>query len=370
MTADPTGGPGGDGGIAEYTIQRWLFDTAVGRYDIDLAESGVQFQRFGDVPADPGWELDYSLDRGAAPTREAVAALYDGLDPRRVVIAHGAQESLYLLYRSLLRPGDHVVATTPGWQQAWEVPRHIGCAVTTLHWEPGTAFDPDALAAALRPDTRLLILNSPGNPSGCALDEAAWAAIVALAERHGLWIVNDEEYLLDFGASVVHRYDRAVSVSSLSKVYGLPALRFGWAAGPAALIEAMVNYKRYTTVSNSLLAERIGAAVLRDRAAQLLRYDTLVSGGRERLLAFADEHRERLGLVPPQGTPFAWFRLHTDGTSDAFAQRLLAGHGVLVMPAEVFGAEHGLRISYARPAALLDEGLNRIGKALTQESTP
>lgn len=357
--------------IAEYTIQRWLFDTAAGRYDIDLGESGVQFQHLGDVPTDPGWALDYSQDRGLAETRQAVAAMYGSdIDPNHVVITHGAQEALYLFYRSSLAPGDHVVTTTPGWQQAWTVPEHIGCEVTTLAWQPGDPFDVDALAALLRPTTRLLILNSPGNPSGRRLDDAAWERIVELARRHGLWIVNDEEYLLDFGASVAHRYERAVSVSSLSKVYGLPALRLGWAVAPPSVIEPMVNYKRYTTVSNSLVSERIAGSVLACRDAQLARYHALTAGGRPLLDAFARDQADRVALVEPDGTPFAWFNLLTGENSHSLATRLLTDHGVLVMPAEVFGSERGLRISYARPGAVLTEGLARISRALADTPSP
>ena len=357
--------------IAEYTIQRWLFDTAAGQYDIDLGESGVQFQSLGDVPTDPGWALDYSQDRGLEQTRRAVAATYGpGTDPARVIVTHGAQEALYLFYRSFLSPGDHVVTTTPGWQQAWSVPEHIGCEVSTLAWEPGAPFDLEQLAAALRPATRLLILNSPGNPSGRSVDPRTWDGIVALARERGLWIVNDEEYLLDFGASVVHRYERAVSVSSLSKVYGLPALRLGWAVAPPQVIEPMVNYKRYTTVSNSLVSERIAAAVLGDRDRQLARYRELIAGGRPLLDDFARDHAGRVELVAPDGTPFAWFRLLTGESSQSLATRLLTGHGVLVMPAEVFGAARGLRISYARPPAVLAEGLARIGRALAATEAP
>ncbi len=366
MTARPDAAPP----IGEYTIQRWLFDTAVGRFDIDLGESGVQFQRFGDVQTDPDWELDYSLDRGAEETRQAIAALYGQADPQRVIVTHGAQEALYLFYRSFLRAGDHVITTTPGWQQAWEVPAHIGCRVNRLYWRPGSPFDLEALAAAIRPDTRLLILNSPGNPSGRTIDPDTWGSIIALADRHDLWIVNDEEYLIDFDDSVVNHYDRSVSVSSLSKVYGLPALRLGWAVTQPAVLEQMVNYKRYTTVSNSLVAERIAHAVLADRKRQLARYTALVTSGRDRLLSFADSRRDQLELVPPSGTPFAWFHLRTDEPAKAFAERLLVDYGVLVMPAEVFGAERGLRISYARPDGVLAEGLARVGRALDRIPAP
>ncbi|WP_052868914.1 pyridoxal phosphate-dependent aminotransferase [Streptomyces niger] len=360
--------------IAPYTIQDWLFDRAQGRFDLDLAESGVQFQLLRDLPLDPDWDLDYSLDRGTRELRERIAALYEDPgesnaasppDRRDVVVTHGAQEALYLLYRSALAAGDHVITTAPGWQQAWEVPAHIGCEVSVLDWQPGTPFDAEALAAAVRPQTRMLILNSPCNPSGRALSDTEWDGILRVAEAHDLLVVNDEEYLLDFGASVVRRHPRSVSVSGLSKVYGMPALRVGWARGPQDVIERMVNYKRYTTVSNSVVWERVATRVLADRQRHVDRYRSLVSPGLEQLTAFAKAHDAHVELVPPHGTPFAWLRFTSvPVSSQDFAEQLLDRHRTLVMPAEVFGAEHGIRISYARPADVLAEGLRRIAEQL------
>ena len=348
--------------IANYEIQDWLFRVARGRYDVDLAESGVQAQLLADVATDPAWDLDYSYDRGSGELCDEVARLYgpakDGMG--HVVITHGAQEALYLFYRSFLTPADHVITTYPGWQQAWEVPAQVGCAVSRFCWTPGEKFDVEALAELIRPDTRLLVLNSPCNPLGTIIPDETWDDLVALATEHDLWIVNDEEYLVDFEGSVVNRYDRSLSVSGLSKLYGLPALRTGWAVSTPEVIEAMVNYKRYTTVSNSLLCERIAVGVLRDRARHLARYRRLVDNGRARITAFAQRNSGILELVPPEGTPFGWFKLHTDFTSQALAERLLEDHRVLVMPAEVFGSERGIRLTHARPDAVLDEGLSRI----------
>jgi len=355
--------------ISEYAIQQWLFAEAQGRYDIDLAESGVQFQLLGDLEIQPEWGLDYSLDRGRPELRQAIVEMYggpSGIPTENVAVTHGAQEALYLLYRTLLRSGDHVVTTSPGWQQAWEVPRHIGCDVTVLPWPPGTRFDTDALIQSLGPRTRLIILNSPGNPSGCVIGADEWTAVMEVAAERGIWVVNDEEYLLDFGRSIVHRHPRAISVSGLSKVFGLPALRLGWVCAAAEVIDAVVNYKRYTTVSNSLVWERVAEGVLQRRAEHVQRYRQLVEPGLRILQDFARRHPEGVALVPPQGTPFAWLNTLVPSPSRDIAERLLEQHRTLVMPAEVFGAERALRVSFARPADLLEEGFDRLGKVLAE----
>src|SRR5207247_598961 len=101
-------------------------------------------------------------------------------------------------------------------------------------------------------ETRLVILCSPGNPSGCALTEEEWTAVLAMLEPAGIWLLSDEEFLTDLSTSAIGRYPYCISVSSLSKIYGLPGVRTGWAATASAegraVIEKMINYKRYTTI--------------------------------------------------------------------------------------------------------------------------
>ncbi|MEO3787205.1 pyridoxal phosphate-dependent aminotransferase [Actinocorallia sp. B10E7] len=347
--------------IPSYAIQDWLFARAAGRYDIDLGESGVQAQSVRDLEIDPDWDLDYSTDRGNTALREEIAALYSRDEADRVMVAHGAQEALYLFYRTFLRPGDHVITTSPGWQQSWEVPAHMGCRVSRLKLDADGGFDVRALAGLVREETRLLVLNSPCNPLGSVIAEPVWEELFALADDCGFWVLNDEEYLLDFSRSVVNRYERSVSVSSLSKVYGLPSLRTGWAFGPSEVVEAMTNYKRYTSVANSSLTERMATEALRNRSRHLKRYEQFVAAGLHRLEAFVGERPGTVRLLRPQGTPFGWLRVNVASSSQALAERLLEEQRVLVMPAEVFGSDNGLRLTYARPLDVLDEGLARLG---------
>src|SRR5688572_5161103 len=101
-----------------YTIQDWLFSCAEGMYDIDLGESGTQFHHLHDLDVSINYHLNYEQDRGRIELRERIAKLY-GFAANQVVLTHGSQEGLYLLYNSLLKSGDHVITTVPGWQQSW-----------------------------------------------------------------------------------------------------------------------------------------------------------------------------------------------------------------------------------------------------------
>jgi aspartate/methionine/tyrosine aminotransferase len=357
------------GSVGDYLITQWLFAIAGGRFEIDLGESCAQVQTLADLKVEGDLRLDYSLDRGDVATREAVARLYaGGRSADDVLITHGGQEALYLFYRTFLKPGDHVITTVPGWQQSWEIPRAAGCSVSLLSWRPGHPFEPAALEEMLRPETSVVVLCSPGNPSGCALTEQEWTAILDLLDRAGVWLISDEEFLTDLSQSVIGKYSRCMSVSSLSKKYGLPGLRLGWGATASAegraIFEKMVNYKRYVSMTNSPLCEQVGRVVLADVERQNERYLTLLQTGLPELAKFAAAHEDVISLVQPQGTPYCWFNLDPSISSQDLAMRLLEEYSTLIMPAEVFGSANGFRLTYARPIEVLDAGFERFGELL------
>lgn len=346
-----------------YSIQEWLFNTANGRFDIDLAESGIQFQTLSNFSIDTNMGLDYSLDRGLEALRIEVAGKYGtAFNQQNVVITHGGQEALYTLYQSVLSAGDGVITTLPGWQQSWEVPHHIGATVDKIECVPGQPFPVEALAARITERTRLVVLNYPNNPMGTDISEAEWQAIIKLCQAHDIIIVNDEEYLIDFKDSIVNKYKKGISISSLSKIHGLPALRIGWAVGDRDIIERMVNYKRYTTVSNSYLCEQLALQALRKNEWTIQRYNTYIQQGYKVLKAFVNNNDDLVTLIEPENTPFAWLNLKGNIDSMALAEKALAEHRLLVMPAEVFGAQHGLRITYARDVGLLTDAFSRLQK--------
>ena len=316
-------------------------------------------------PAD--LELSYGVDRGIPALAQLIAWRY-GSSSDRVVVTHGAQEALYLLYCTLLRPSDRVVAFRPGWQQAWEAPQRLGCEQVLLDLAPDFSIDLAGLAAATERGVRLITLNSPSNPTGRRLRPAELRAIVALAERADAYVVLDEEYVVDLSTSPAVRDGRLVSVSSLSKIAGFPGLRVGWMYGPPGIVAACAQYKHLTSISNSILCETLAADVLARWDAYAQTYHTLTEGGLRQLEEFAARHPGELRLVPPEGTPFAWLALTTGESSLSFARRVL-DQGVLVMPGETLGAANGIRVSFAREPGLLARGLARIDAVLAAPST-
>jgi aspartate/methionine/tyrosine aminotransferase len=347
-------------GVPIYTIQKWLFDTAEGKFDIDLGESGIQFHHFGDLKIERNYDLNYSLDRGSHELRQIIADMY-GVAANQVIITHGTQEALYAYYHSIIRSGDHVICFAPGWQQFWEIPRTLGAEVSVVKLSAENDFHVDwpQVESAIRPNTRLMIINSPNNPTGQRFSEEDWSALAVLAKKYSFQVINDEEYELDFANSVYHRIPGATSMSSLSKTYGFPGLRIGWAVGSASVIESMINVKRYTTISNSTLCEYLGAQVLRNRDRYLSEYNLMCENGLKSLRKFVGQH-EVLRLIEPALTPFASIALNTRTSAENFCQGLLNSKKVLLMPAEVFESAGFVRVTHARHEDLLKKGFERI----------
>jgi aspartate/methionine/tyrosine aminotransferase len=350
-----------------YRSQEWLFDVAAGRFDLDLAISGMESRPIGDLLDGVERGCGYDIDRGAAALRTEVADQH-GVPAERVLITHGAQEALYLVYAALLRQGDEVVVRTPGWQQSIDLPPRFGATVRAVDIDiPGADADgPHRTARQIGSATRMAVLNYPHNPTGLDWDREQWrsfAAELAVTDRDVL-IVNDQEYLTDYATSTLQTLPDACVVGSLSKVYGFPGLRLGWLIGPQEVIEECVNYRRYTTISNSPPLESLALMVLRRREQYLAEYRDRLATGWSVFEEWAAGHSQ-LEPVRPNGTPFVLCRVRIpDVSSMELAVRLLDREQLVVMPGDAFGAPGYLRISYARPEPVLREGLERIGRVL------
>ena len=350
--------------ISNYQIQDWLFSIANGHFDIDLAESGIHPHHIDDIKFTKNYDLNYSIDVGQEALRRIIADMYN-VNYQRVLITNGSQEALYLFYRSFLSPDDHVITFVPGWQQSWEVPAHMGCDVTKIHLDRshGYQISLNTIVDSLKPTTKLIILTSPNNPLGLQINEHDMQTLANLCHEKGIFLLNDEEYLTTYANSVVHLQGQTAAVSSLSKIYGYPGLRVGWFIGDECLVNDMVNYKRYTTVTNSSLCEYLAIEVLKNYSNHIEAYHELVLNGEKILKDFVNQWPQ-LSLIESQGTPFAYIDLPDTWDAEQLCRQLLDEYKVLLMPAEVFGSKHAIRISFGRPEAILKEGLNRIGKLL------
>lgn len=344
-----------------YSMQEWVFREARGKYDIDLGDSNAPCIKAGIFSADiEDLVLDYGTDRGSHALAQQVATLY-GIERCNVGIAHGAQEALYLLYRTLLNVGDHVITFSPGWQQSWKVPEEIGCSISILEYDASFKVSASAVQDALRTNTRVIILNNPCNPTGKSIDAGELRKIVEVARERNIFVIADEEYLTDIKSSVIHfEFDNVIAVSGVSKIFGVPGIRVGWMCGHKDIVAKAMDYKHLTTISNSVICEKIAERILHNYDGLLSDYLQLCSNGYEVLQQWSRDCFPMLEVVAPEGTPFCWVHLTSSESSLDFCRRVLHQTRVLTMPAEVFGQRNGMRITFARPVDELRDGLGRI----------
>src|SRR3954465_936727 len=230
--------------------------------DYDMSESGVRPLTLRELVA-MGFDLDtfldvplgYSQSNGTIGLRDAIAALYLGATADHIEVTNGTSEANYLIALSQLRAGDVVAMQVPNYMQMWGVARSLGADVQTFRLRTEAAWEPDwdEFDRAVTPNTRILYLSNPNNPSGSVLSESAMRRIVDRCEQTGTWLLSDEVYL---GAEISRERtqsfwglsDRVIVTSGLSKAYGIPGVRIGWLVGPASLVADCWSQHDYITL--------------------------------------------------------------------------------------------------------------------------
>ncbi len=302
-------------------------------------------------------KLGYTEAPGHPLLREEISSLYEGIDPEEVQVAV-PQEGIFLLMHGLLQPGDHVVCTFPAYQSLHEVARSIGCAVTM--WEPeeqqGWTFDPARLEQLLRPETRLVVVNFPHNPTGALPTREVFTALVEIVRRRGIYLFSDEMYrfLEESPArtlpSACELYERAITLFGLSKTFGLPGLRIGWLTSRDREVLARVTELRdYTTICASAPSEVLAIIALRQRARIIRAQVARIQRNLQVLDAFFHEHRNIFSWQRPRGGSVGLARMLREPDTLVFCQRLLAKTGIMLAPSAMFqyGKQH-VRIGFGR----------------------
>lgn len=314
--------------------------------------------------------LGYTESLGHPLLRAEIAALYHDLPAGDVITFAGAEEAIYITLRVLLRPGDHAVVTFPGYQSSYQVAEAAGAEVTrwTLRLENGAwRLDPDELRRLLRPNTRLVLVNFPHNPTGYLPTHAEWQAIQGIAAEAGVYLFSDEVYrLLEYNpaarlpAAVDGGYEKALSLGVMSKPFALAGLRIGWLAlRDTALFREIAAYKDYTTICNSASSEVLALIALRQKEQVLARCMGILRGNLARVNALMAELPGLFEWVPPQAGSIAFPRWLGPGTIEAFAEKLVDQEGVLLLPGSVYDYPgNHFRLGLGRTN--MEEGLARL----------
>jgi aspartate/methionine/tyrosine aminotransferase len=334
----------------------------------------------------------YTHNLGIAPLREAlsryVSDLHGATPADHIAVTSAGVNALMLAAQLVTGAGDRAVAVTPLWPNLVEIPKILGASVETVslvYGERGWALDLDRLLAALTPDTKLLMINSPNNPTGWVMTREEQRTVLDHCRRHGIWIVADEVYeRLYYGSEaetggrtapsfldLASRDERLICVNSFSKAWLMTGWRLGWMVVPRALMDDLGKLVEYNTSCAPSFVQQAGMAAL-ERGEPFTR--ALVAD----LRASRDHLAAALARLPgvdvkvPHGAMYLFFRLAGGQPSLDLCKALVRDAGLGLAPGSAFGPEGEgfVRWCYACDPGRLDEGVARLAGYLEARAIP
>jgi len=304
-----------------------------------------------------GLRLGYTETQGSPSLRSQISRLYSGTGPDSILVHNGAEEGIMLFMSAMLERGDHLIVHWPCYQSLHEIARGIGCRLTqwNAREEEGWALDPRELERHIRHDTRVIVINTPHNPTGYHMPRDVFQEVVRIADRHGITLFSDEVYRgleyreADRLPAACDASERAVSLGVMSKTYGLAGLRIGWiATRNAEVLSRIQGLKDYTTICASAPGELLAELALRHADALAARSRGIIADNLALLSGFFARHAERLSWQSPKAGPIAFPRL-IGGDVGTFCQTLAKKSGVLLLPGSVYDdSGNHFRIGFGR----------------------
>lgn len=313
--------------------------------------------------------LSYGDIEGLPEFREGVCKLYKSLSIENIVPTHGAAGANHHVFYSLISPGDHVISFMPTYQQLYSIPESFGAEVHTIHLRQENDYLPDLdeLRRIVTPETKMICINNPNNPTGALIPENTLLEIIEIARSVKAWILCDEVYRhlsqSDMWCpSIADLYEKGISVSSMSKVFSLAGLRLGWiATHDMDAIKRFLSHRDYNLISCGMIDEMIAAAALKHSDILLNRSRDIV---RENLKILDNwvNSEPHVSYVKPQAGTTALVYYDLDIPSYTFCEEMYKKTGAFVTPGDCFEQPKSMRIGYAYGKQDLIDGLKAVSE--------
>jgi aspartate/methionine/tyrosine aminotransferase len=366
--------------LERFALERWMTAWELD-VDFDIAESGIypmSLEELGTLIGDDAYRelqqtmftrrLGYSEARGTLALRTIVADTFANASPEDVLVTTGAIEANFLVFNALLAEGDHVVAVSPAYQQLTSVPKAITANVAewnVVH-DDGFYYDLDELETLVQPDTKLIVINTPHNPTGAMLDREGLERVIDIAGKSDAWVLSDEAYrwLEHPGGEKLpppaHDLgDKVVTVGTMSKPFGLPGLRIGWIVANEELAQACWALRDYVSLSPAGLSDLMTQVVITHRDRIFPRNAAIIGENMRVATAWFEENADLVAWTPPRAGLLAMLRYNLNIPSLELADRLARDARVMLAPGSAFGLEQHLRIGVGQRPDIFAEGLRR-----------
>jgi aspartate/methionine/tyrosine aminotransferase len=347
--------------------------------DYDMSESGIRpvclnelIQMGFDLDSVLEMPLGYSQSDGTPEVKDLLSQIYPGATHANLEVTNGTSEANYLIALSQIEPGDQVAFQIPNYMQLWGVSKSLGATVNPfcLQSEKNWAIDWEAFEAAVNPNTRLVYISNPNNPSGAVLPPAAMQRIVERCERMDCLLIADEVYIgAEHGDQRTPSFwgmgDKVIVTSGLSKAYGIPGLRVGWIVGPPTLVAECWSQHDYITIGPNKLSDRLTRVAIQEknRARLYGRTRAILKENRPLLEAWV-KTVPQVSYVPSQAGAFTLLKLNTDTPDVDIVKSCMQNQSTLMVPGTHFGTPGYLRVWFGGQPDYIREGLRRIKAAL------
>jgi len=321
-----------------------------------------------------GTKLTYGFIPGSPGLRQGIANLYDHMEAGNILVTGGAIGANFLVFYSLVEPGDTVISVFPSYQQLYSVARSFGAKVKLLHLRPEDGWLPDAseLAELVDDGTKLIAINNPHNPSGSLIDSRSLREICSIAEEAGAYLLCDEAYRNlyvnpdDSVPSVADISEGAIATGTFSKPFSLTGLRLGWIAASRPIIEECEAHRDYTTISNGVIDDAL-ASLAMEHVDRIYERNLKIVRTNHRILSRWIEDEPLIDWVPPRAGSIAFLRHHLNMSSEELCLRLIEEKSVFLLPGSCFEMEGFIRIGYGCRTETLEAGLSRIKDFLNSQ---
>ena len=361
--------------IKPFAVEEWMNEYEVGaRYNI--AETCVDSVSLDELFALTGEDKDAFLKDfcarrltygdiwGSDGLREGVCGLYHTVKPGEVVLTHGAAGANHHVFCSLISAGERVVSIMPTYQQLYSIPASIGAEVAIMHLKQENSYLPDLdeLKALVTPETKMICINNPNNPTGALMSRELLEQIVEIARSVDAYILCDEVYRHltqedGWCESIADLYEKGISVSSMSKVFSLAGLRMGWiATHDKDALAAFLSHRDYDLISCGMFDDAAASLALRHSDKMIRRNQAIVRENLAILDAWVWGHPHFYYTKPQAGTT-ALVYYDFDIPSYDFCKRMYHATGAFVTQGDCFEQPHSMRIGYACDKQTLKDGL-------------
>lgn len=318
-------------------------------------------------------QLTYGYIEGSDEIRTGLSNLYENQKEKNVIVSSGAIGANFLIFYSLIEPGDTVISVFPAYQQLYSTPKSFGGNVKFLKLKPENNWLPDIedLKELVDDKTKLIVINNPHNPTGALIENDLLNEICKIAKEAGAYLLCDEVYRglyineKDSVSSAVDLYDKAIVTGSFSKSFSLAGIRLGWIVAKEDIIEKLMLYRDYTTISNGMIDDAVGALATK-HVDQIFQRNLEIVRTNHKILSEWIKGEPLIDWIPPKAGSVGFLKHDLDVSSEELCVDLINEKSTFMVPGTCFDMEGYVRIGYGCKSDVLKEGLNRFKKLLNK----